>query len=282
MSVIELIESLNMGIIYGFLAMGILMTFRIINFPDLTCDGSFVLGAAISAVLINNGVNPWFALLLSFIGGSIAGFFTSLLYLRFKISELLSGILIAFMLYSINLKVMGGVPNISLLNSPTIFDNLNSSIILIFVFFIIWLIFSYILSTDFGLGLRAIGQNTKLAKSCGIIVGQMVCIGLMFGNGLIGLSGALFTQYQKFVDLSQGIGSIIMGYAALIIGEKIFNFRSSYAFLLAPVLGSVIYRISISLALHSEFLGFDTQELNLVTGLLVILFMNISFRKKNA
>jgi putative ABC transport system permease protein len=270
MNLLELLISLEMGLIYGIVAIGIYLTFRVIDFPDLTCDGSFVLGAASSAILIKSGCNPILALFLAMIAGGIAGFATGILYTKFRITELLSGILVAFMLYSINLRVMSGLPNITLINEPSIFTDQNSLLVLIAIAVFISLGMSAFLKTDFGLALRSIGQNKRLALNNGVNVKFMTIIGLVISNGLIGLGGALFSQHQGFADISQGIGTVIVGLAGLMIGEKMIGFRSLWLVIPACLLGSVMYRIFIAFALHSEFLGLETQDLNLITGFMVI------------
>ena len=267
--------SLEIGLIYGIVAIGIYLTFRVIDFPDLTCDGSFVLGAASSSILIKTGFNPWLALLVAFFAGSIAGLFTGILNTRYKITDLLSGILVAFMLYSINLKVMGGVPNIALIKQTTIFTDHTPLLMLGIICSIVYSLYSYMLITDFGLAMLSIGQNQRFALNSGIQVKQMIVIGLMLSNSVISLGGALFSQHQGFADVSQGAGTIIIGLAAVIIGEKLLPFRTPWTTVISCLLGSIIYRLFISLALHSEILGLETQDLNLITGMMVIGIMII-------
>jgi len=281
MNYAEFIISLEIGLIYGVVAIGIYLTFRVIDFPDLTCDGSFVLGAASSSILIKAGCNPWFALLVALFAGSIAGLITGVLNIRCKITDLLSGILVAFMLYSINLKVMGGIPNIALIKQVTIFTAHNPLLILCAICGIIYLLYSYLLVTDFGLALRSIGQNQRLALNGGVRVKQMTVIGLMLSNSVISLGGALFSQHQGFADVSQGTGTIIIGLAAVIIGEKLLPFRTSWATVLSCLLGSIIYRLFIGFALHSEMLGLETQDLNLITGVMLIGIMVVPRVRRN-
>lgn len=269
----ELLMSLEMGLIYGIVAIGIYLTFRIIDFPDLTCDGSFVLGAVISTIVIKSGYNPYIALFLSLCAGGITGLATGVLYTKFRVSDLLSGILVAFMLYSINLRFMSNVPNITLINESTIFTDQNIILILMMSAGFVWIGMSALLKTDFGLALRSIGQNKRLALNNGVNVKLMTIIGLMISNALIGFGGALFSQHQGFADISQGIGTIIVGLAAVMIGEKVMGSRSMLCVVAACLLGSIIYRIFIALALHGEFLGLETQDLNLITGVMVIIIM---------
>jgi len=279
MSLNELLMSLEIGLIYSVIAIGIYLTFRIIDFPDLTCDGSFVLGAVTSAMLVKHGYNPIIALLYSAIIGGLAGFITGILNTKLKVTNLLSGILVAFMLYSVNLRIMGGIPNIALINQTTIFTNYNQLLVLIVIVGIIWLLFSYLLMTDFGLALRSIGQNKRLAINSGVKQQQMIIIGLILSNALIGFGGALFSQHQGFADVSQGIGTVIIGLATVMIGESVLPFRSPWIMVFSCMLGSIIYRIFIAVALHSEKLGLETQDLNIITGLLVIGVMLLPRRK---
>ena len=270
MNAIESLMSLEIGLIYGIVAIGIYLTFRTIDFPDLTCDGSFVLGAALASVFTKAGFNPLLSILIAFIGGSLSGCVTGFLHTRFKITNLLSGILVAFMLYSINLKVMGGIPNIALIHEKTIFTNQNALIILFLISIFIFAVYSYLLKTDFGLALRSIGQNKRLAMNASVRIDHMTLIGLALSNGLISLGGALFSQHQGFCDITQGLGTVIIGLASVMIGEKILPFRSVIVAILSCLLGSIIYRLFIAMALHSDWLGLETQDLNLVTGLMII------------
>jgi putative ABC transport system permease protein len=266
----ELMMSLEIGLIYGVVAIGIYITFRIIDFPDLTCDGSFALGAAASGMIIKAGYNPFFALFAAIIAGGLAGSITGLLNTRLKIINLLSGILTAFMLYSINLKVMNGAPNISLLGYDTIFSHTNLLVMLLLICVVIAMALGYLLSTDFGLAFRVIGQNKRLALNGGVSVNFMTLVGLILSNGLIALGGALFSQHQGFADVGSGVGTIIIALASVMIGERILGSRSIWFGILGCMLGSILYRIFISFALHSEVLGLETQDLNLITGLMVI------------
>jgi putative ABC transport system permease protein len=270
MSIFELLSSVELGLIFGIAAIGIYLTFRVIDFPDLTCDGSFVLGAAVSAAMLQAGANPWLALCMAAIMGGLAGLLTGILHAYFKVSNLLSGILTAFMLYSINLKVMGGSPNIALINLPSVFTNYNTISILLLCSVVIWLAVSFLLTTDLGLALRSVGLNKRLALNCGIHTTAMTIFALVLSNGLIGISGALFSQQQGFADVSQGLGTIIIGLAAVMLGEKLLPTRSLYFAVAACLFGSVLYRILVAFALHSEWLGLQTQDLNIITGLLIV------------
>lgn len=277
MTINEILMSIEMGLIYGIVAMGIYLTFRIIDFSDLSCDGSFVLGAAVSSILIKLNYNPWFALLASLVAGGLSGGLTGLLYAKFKVTPLLAGILTSFMLYSINLHVMGGTPNITLMDKPMIFSEVPIRVLVILCIFV-WMLITYLLRTDFGLALRSIGQNKRLAQNNGVNVLWMTVIGLVLSNALIALGGALFSQQQGFADVGSGVGTVIIGLASLMIGERIMPFQSILMQILSCILGSVIYRLLISFALHSDILGIATQDLNLITGFMVIMIMYISKR----
>lgn len=272
MTLNEIMMSLEIGLIYGIVAMGVYLTFRIIDFPDLTCDGSFVLGAAVSSVLVKLTYNPWFSLVAALGAGALAGVTTGLLYTKFKVTNLLAGILVSFMLYSINLHILGGVPNITLLNTETIFSQ-TFWLSLIIVGLSAGLGLAYLLKTDFGLGLRALAQNKKLAKNSGLNVPVMTVIGLALGNGLIALGGALFSHHQGFCDVGSGIGTVIVGLASVMIGERVLPYQSIVTCVLSCLVGSIIYRFLIGLALHGDALGLATQDLNLLTGVLVIAIM---------
>ena len=279
MTLNEIMMSLEIGLIYGIVAIGIYITFRIIDFPDLTCDGSFVFGAAVSSILIKAGYNPWLAIIAALIAGSIAGLATGILYTHLKITDLLSGILISFMLYSINLHVMGGLPNIALAQYNTIFYQTSAIGILCFIALLICLTIGYLFITDFGLAVRSIGQNKRLAQNSGVNIKMMTIIGLTLSNGLIALGGALFSQNQGFVDVGSGVGTVIVGLASVMIGERILQYRSVIVQIISCLIGSVVYRILISLALHSDVLGMQTSDLNLITGIMVIAIMYMPRRR---
>ncbi len=270
MSLAEFLTAIDIGLIYGLVAIGIYLTFRTLDFADLTCDGSFVTGAALSIILLKAGYHPAFATLAAFFVGMGTGAFTAFLNRRIKISPLLSGILVAFMLYSINLRVLGGTPNQILEGEPTVFSTPLESGILIALCLSIVLILWKLLITDIGLALRSLGFNPNLAPIVGISVTNMTFLGLALSNGLVALGGSLFSQHQEFVDISQGVGTVIIGLTSVMIGEKIFPQRRLWCQLLGCLAGSILYRLIIAWALYGDFLGLDTQDLNLITGVLVI------------
>ena len=262
----EFITSLELGLIYGLTAIGIYLTFRVLDFPDLTCDGSFTLGAATSASLIDLNFDPTLSLLIAILAGALAGTLTGILNQFLKVTDLLAGILVAFMLYSVNLKVMGGLPNLGLLGLEAMDSLTTLTLIVSSVIGILLVLFM----TDFGLALRSVGQNKILAKLYGVRISLMTILGLALSNGLISFSGAIFAQNQGFADVSQGIGTVIIGLASVMIGETLTYSEKLWIRIIFCVVGSIIYRLLIATALHSEFLGLETQDLNLITGLLIV------------
>ncbi|MDR1233983.1 MAG: hypothetical protein LBJ92_02455 [Holosporales bacterium] len=276
----EILTSIEIGLIFGVVAIGIYMTFRIINFADLTCDGSFVLGAAVTGVLIKGGCNPYVALMASCCAGGIAGLCTGILNIKCKIADLLAGIIVAFIMYSINLRIMGYIPNITIINDITIFSSQNNMAILAVFIAIIVGGLIYLLSSDIGLRLRAIGYNKHYAAVSGISIDLFTVAGLILSNALIACGGGLFSQYQGFCDISSGIGTLVTGLASVVIGEKVLPIKKEAWLVMSCIFGSIIYRIFISVALHSNSLGIKPQDLNLVTGCLIVIIMIIKRREK--
>lgn len=273
MTLNELIISIELGLILSILALGIFITFRIIDFPDLTCDGSFALGSVISAVMIKANFNPLIALFFAAIAGAIAGGITAFLNRVIGIKALLAGILVAFMLYSINLRIMGGLANISTLGKPSIFIIFGEFYSLIAIVLILVCILSIIFYTDFGLSLRAAGKNIILSKNLGISITKSYVYALCLSNALIALSGALLCQYQGFADANSGTGMLIIGLVSVMLGERFIDTKSIAILLVLTVFGAIIYRIFIAISLGSSFLGLQSHDLNLITGLMVIAIM---------
>ena len=279
MSLYAFLGTLEIGLIYGLVAMGVYLTFRILDFPDLTVDGSFTLGAAVTATLIVTGFNPYLSTLLGTLAAARAGLVTAWLNLRFNILHLLASILTMTALYTINLRVMGK-PNVALIMEPTVltpFESLGIPAMymkVIFVGFcaiIAGLLVAWFLYTQYGLAMRAVGSNKRMAQANGIVVNEKVYVGLALSNGLVGLAGALFAQTNGFADSTMGIGTIVVGLAAVIIGESLFGSRSLLIIVMSCILGSILYRLAVSMALNSDFLGFQASDLNLITAVLVTL-----------
>ena len=279
MSLFSLLGAIEIGLIFSLVALGVFISFRLLRFPDLTVDGSFPLGGAVCAILIANGVNPWLATLAATAAGACAGLLTGWLNVKLKIMDLLASILMMIALYSINLRVMGG-PNVPLINDPTLFtmlqpegmdDYLARPLILLFIVLAAKLALDWFFSTERGLAIRATGSNARMARAQGVNTGAMVLLGMAVSNALVGLAGALFAQTQGGADISMGIGTIVIGLAAVIVGESILPSRRIIYATLAVVIGAIVYRFFIAMALNSDFIGLKAQDLNLVTALLVTL-----------
>lgn len=275
------------GLAYGFVAIGVYITFRVLAFPDLTIDGSFPLGGAVAAVLIVNGINPWLATAAALVAGICAGLGTSLLNTKLRINALLAGILMMVALYSINLMIMGRA-NIPLLREVTVFEQVSqflgirtgvtlSIIFMVVLTCMILAILNWFLRTEIGLALRATGENEQMVRGLGTDTDMTTILGVSISNGLVALSGALIAQNQGFSDVGMGIGMIVMGLASVIIGEGLFRPRGITAVLLAVVGGTFAYRLFLSVALR---LGLPPADLKLVTALLVIAALAIPFIRK--
>lgn len=263
----SLLGAVEMGLIFAFMALGVYITFRILDFPDLTVDGSYTTGGAIAAIMITNGFSPWLATLAALAGGMLAGTCTGLLHTKGKINGLLSGILMMIALYSINLRIMGKKPVLSLMGEDTLFSSMNPLLVMPFVVLIIKLLMDLFLRTDLGLALRATGDNTRMIRSFGVNTDNTTILGIALSNGLVALSGALVAQYSAFADLSMGIGMIVIGLASVIIGEAIFGARNVFRATLAVVLGAIVYRIVVAFALRVPWL--DASDLKLITAIIV-------------
>ena len=279
--------SLYEGLVFGFVAIGVYLTFRVLGFPDLTVDGSFALGAAVTAVLIVNGVNPFLATLSALGVGLGAGMGTSLLNTKLRIPALLAGILMMVALYSINLRIMGGA-NISLLREATIFSHASqilglrtgialSLIIAGFLAVVIFLILNWFLRTEIGLALRATGDNEQMVRGLGTNTDMTTILGVSISNGLVALAGSVVAQGQGFSDIGMGIGMIVMGLASVIIGEALFRPRGVAKLLLAVIGGTFVYRLIITIALR---FGMAPGDLKLITALLVIIALAIPYVQK--
>lgn len=277
MNSIAVAGAVEVGLIFGFVALGVFLSFRILDFPDLTADGSFPLGSAVVATAIVGGVDPWVATAMATAAGAAAGVLTATLALRFRILGLLAGILTMTALYSINLRIMGK-PNIALLNQGTVFDlgvawgvpypwaNVATNLLLVAMGVAV---LGYFLSTEVGLGLRATGANPRMARAQGVCTGCMTSLGLAISNAMVALGGALFAQANGFADVTSGIGTIVIGLASLILGEAFTQRRWVPLLLVASVAGSVVYRLAVQVALGLDGLGLQASDLSLITSILV-------------
>jgi len=279
------------GLVYGFVAIGVYLTFRVLAFPDLSVDGSFPLGGAVAALMIVDGFNPWLATIAAFGAGACAGLGTALLNTKLRINALLAGILMMVGLYSINLMIMGR-PNIPLLREVTVFDQVSewlngigvtlssvhlSIIVMVVLVFVILAILNWFLRTEIGLALRATGDNEQMVRGLGTSTDMTTILGVSLSNGLVALSGALVAQNQGLTDIGMGIGMIIMGLASVIVGEGLFRPRGVAFTLLAVVGGAFAYRLILGTALR---LGMDPNNLKLITALLVIAALSIPYIRK--
>ncbi|OKL37913.1 ABC transporter permease [Domibacillus mangrovi] len=264
------------GVIYAIMALGVYLSFRVLDFPDLTVDGSFVTGGAVASIMIVNGYDPFIATIFALFAGFLAGCMTGLLHTKGGINPLLSGILMMIALYSINLRIMGK-PNVPLLAEETVITKIESwfaSDWSIFLFMLIVTLMIKVLSdlflkTEVGLSLRAVGDNEGMVRSFSANTGWMKVLGLGLSNALVAFSGALVAQYNGFSDVGMGIGMIVIGLASVIIGEAVIGNSSIARATLAVVIGAVLYRIIVTLALRIEFL--DTGDMKLITAIIVII-----------
>jgi len=280
--------TIQLGMLYALMSLGVYITFRILNFPDLTVDGSFTTGGAVAAIMIMQGYHPWLALAGAFVGGLLAGVCTGLLHTKGKINGLLSGILMMIALHSINYRIMG-MPNVSLFKIDTIFPNASAiseaPYLRTVVFFsvilgvlIIKLLLDWFLHTDLGLALRATGDNDRMIRSFGANTDMTKIVGISLSNGLVALSGGLIAQSSAYADVYMGVGMIVIGLASVIIGEAIFGTRNVFFATLAAMLGSVIYRIIVDLALRVEWL--EASDMKLITALIVIIALVVPAAQK--
>ena len=280
MSLYELFGTVEIGLVFGLVALGAFLSFRVLGFPDLTVEGSFPLGAAVAAVLIANlGVNPWLATLGGAMAGFAAGYVTALLNVRFNILHILAGILVSISLYSINLRIMGG-PNKPLMGAPSLFDGFRgfglpsyiiSPIVVLVIVLLIKFALDLFLRTGLGLAMRAAGANPAMAAANGVNVGQMKLLGIGLANALTGLAGALFAQIFGAADAYMGIGIVIIGLASVIVGMSILPTRSIMQATFACLVGAMLYRFAVAFALNADFLGLHASDVQLVTAILVAL-----------
>jgi len=288
MSIYALWGALEIGLIFALVALGVLISFRMLRFPDLTVDGSFPLGGAVAATLISLRVDPFAATAIATLAGAVAGVVTGWLNVKLKIMDLLASILMMIALYSINLRIMGK-PNVPLIMEPTVFtllqpdsmpDYIARALILLVVVALAKLLMDWFFSTQIGLAIRATGANPTMARAQGVRTDAMVLAGMAASNALVALAGALFAQSQGGADISMGVGTIVIGLAAVIIGESILPSRRLIVLTLAVIAGAVLYRFFIALALNADFIGLKAQDLNLVTALLVTIALVLPLLKQ--
>lgn len=281
MSLYAFLGSLEQGLVYGLMVLAVYLTFRVLDFPDLTVDGSLPLGAAVSGILIVNGVHPLASLGAALIAGSLAGVVTALLATKLRIMSLLASIITMTALYSINLRIMGR-PNLALLNRPTLFDTFSALPIpryllvplVCLVIVILWKgLLDLFLHTQLGMALRATGDNPQMIRAQGVSTDNMIILGVGLSNGLVALCGGLVAQSQGFADVGMGIGTIVAGLASVILGESLVGSQTVSRRTLSAICGSLVYRISIAVALSTQvgFLRLTPSDLNLITAILVVI-----------
>ncbi|HYF60250.1 MAG TPA: ABC transporter permease [Burkholderiaceae bacterium] len=279
--------TLVQGLLYGFVALGIMIPFRLLAFPDLTSEGSFPLGACLAGALLAAGAGPWTAVAAAVAGGAAAGATTAFVHLRFRINTLLAGILVMTILYSLNLRILGQA-NVALLSNETVFSAISPRVVTsvglqLAVFAPVvaaaLLALRWLAQTEIGLSLRAVGANAALAPALRIDTVRFVVAGLALGNALAALAGALAVQLQGFADVNMGLGVLINGLAAVIIGETLVGRHTVGRQIAAPVLGSIVYYQIVSLGLS---LGLKPSDLKLATGLFVLVTLALPALRRDA
>ena len=268
--------TIEQSLIFAIMVLGVYISFRILNFPDMTVDGTFPLGAAISAKLLTLGVNPYLTLLVALVAGAAAGAITGLIHVKLKVKDLLAGILVMTALYSVNLRVMEK-SNIPLFEEDNIFNTEYSMMITIVVLILISkFLLDYLLKTKFGFALKALGDNENLIVSLGLNEEKYKIYGLMIANSFVAFSGAVLAQYQGFADVGMGTGIIVIGLASIIIGDTLFGKRRRLAGTTIVIIGSILYRGVIAVTLS---MGMDASDLKLITSVIVIIILWIQKQK---
>ncbi|CAK4068773.1 MULTISPECIES: ABC transporter permease [Vibrio] len=296
MSAFAFFGALEIGLLYGLVALGVYLTFRVLDFPDLSVDGSFPMGAAVAATAIVSGINPWVATGMAILAGAATGWVTAFLAVRCGILHLLASILTMIAAFSINIRIMGR-PNIALLGEETIltpFETLGDSMLIrplvvgVLVLISAWFVVR-LLNSDFGLGLRATGVNARMVSAQGASTAFYTYFCLALSNGFVGFAGALFAQTNSFADVTSGVGTIVVGLAAVILGQTLIPGKKIWVAVVAVIVGSVLYRLAVAFALSSGMFGLQASDLNLVTALLVAIALiapklkgNLKAKKANS
>lgn len=286
-----ILSVLEQGMIYAIMALGVYITYKILDFPDLTVDGSFPMGAAITAVMIAKGIHPILTLIVSFAAGAFVGMLTGLIHVKCKVRDLLSGIIMMTALYTVNLRIAGRA-NLPIYNMNTIFDNdlvdsifkgeaaRYSTVILIFVITMVMkFLLDWYMSTKSGFLLRAVGDNDTIVTSMGVDKGAIKIVGLSIANGLVTLSGCIYAQQQRYFDVSMGTGTVVIGLASVIIGTSLFKKVTFLRVTSSVVIGSIVYKACVAIAIS---LGLQSTDLKLITAVLflIILIAGMDRKKK--
>ncbi len=288
-----ILSVLEQGLIYGVMALGVYITYKILDFPDLTVDGSFPMGAAIAAVMITEGIHPLLPLPVSFGAGAFVGILTGLIHVKLKVRDLLSGIIMMTALYTVNLRITGKA-NVPLYNKATVFDNrftegiagnalapaatlLGIAVIAILVKYLL----DWYLSTHSGYLLQAVGDNDVFVTSMGVDKGRVKMIGLAIANGLTALGGCLFAQQQRFFDISMGTGTVVIGLASVIIGTSLLKKATLLRVTSSVIIGSILYKACVALALrYMKVINLQSKDLKLVTSVLFLLILVIANERR--
>ncbi|WP_304157173.1 ABC transporter permease [Fusobacterium ulcerans] len=271
-----LLGTLEQSFIFAVMVLGVYISYKILDFPDMTVDGSFPLGAAVAAASIVKGVNPVLALILAMAAGAAAGFITGMIHVKLKVTNLLAGIIVMTGLYSINLRIMGK-SNIPLFSVKHLFNgNVSAIIVVAVILLIVKLGIDFLLKTKFGFALKALGDNESLIISLGLNEKTLKIYGLMLANSLVALSGAILAQYQGFADVGMGTGTIITGLASIIIGDALFGKKKVIKISMMVILGTIIYRTIIALSLK---VGMNASDLKLITSALVVIIIFLKEKK---
>ncbi len=282
-----IISVFEQGMIYAVMALGMYITYKILDFPDMTVDGSFPLGASLSAVLISQGMNPYLTLLLSFAAGLVAGTITGLIHVKLKVRDILASIIMMTALYSVNLRIAGKA-NLPIYNCDNIYNNrvmdrifagvlapYKNLIIIAIIVLLVKCVLDWYLKTKSGYLLKAVGDNETLVTSMGIDKGKIKILGLAIANGLVSLGGSMFAQQQRFFDASMGVGTAVIGLASVIIGTALFGQISVFGFSISVILGSILYKGCVAAAIR---IGLQSTDLKLVTAVLFLLILVLSSR----
>ena len=283
-----LLSVLEQGMIYAIMALGIYITYKILDFPDLTVDGSFPMGAAIAAILISKDWNPLITLPICFLTGAFVGVLTGLIHVKLKVRDLLSGIIMMTALYTVNLRIAGRA-NLPIYNKTTIFENnilkslpeallpYKNVLVILLIMLLCKYVLDWYLKTKSGMLLRAVGDNDRIITSLGVDKGKTKIIGLAIANGLVYLSGCIFAQEQRFFDVSMGTGTMVIGLASVIIGTSLFKKVTLLRVTSSVVIGSVIYKACVALAIN---LGFASTDMKLITSVLFLIILVLGMERK--
>ena len=277
MSLTIILKAIELGLIFSILSLGVYISFRVLNVPDLTVDGSFATGCAVCAVMTIAG-HPYLGLLLAFVAGGLCGMVTAFLQTKMHMQPLLAGILTMVALYSINLRIMSGAPNISLFSTNTLFTLIDSKLLILLIFSLVigFVLFGFF-KTNLGLMLRATGDNEVMVRSSSINVDRMKFIGMALSNGIVALSGALLAQYQNFADITSGTGMMVLGLAGIIIGEALLRKRTIGFGITSAIIGACIYRLLYQFALQ---FGIPATDMNLMSAILVAITISLPYLKR--